>query len=303
MANKAQELLDKFVDSIGDLLNDITALEVNTMIVAEITGAKFNAWEAYQEIYSINDPNYFKEKHIPKHLQERYYNLFDKLEREHFYILIGSSSAPKKLNDERVIRYRKRIEWRKKYKKRIVVGDQDFIAWINKWKQENKELWNKEYQENKELWNKEYKEWETEYKKRETEVKKRTVLSEPEYINELAKPILPDPTIIENWSEIQSFLENNQLLRSLRKIIELKAALDSSDPTQDSIDLIYAQTVMQLDGDIINRYHMKLFEREDIKDLVLKTHNEAVVSGENQWRELLDFMVDLVRSVRSRGLW
>jgi hypothetical protein len=60
---------------------------------------------------------------------------------------------------------------------------------------------------------------------------------------------------------------------------------------------------MQLDGDIITRYHEKLFDREDIKDLVLKTHNEGVISGEKQWRGLLDFMVDLVKSTTSRGLF
>jgi hypothetical protein len=247
MVNKAQDLLDKFVDSIGDLLNDITALEVNTMIVAEITGAKFNAWEAYQEIYSIDDPSYFKEAHIPNSLHKRYYNLFDKLEREYFYILIGSSPELKNLNDERVIRYDTRMKWVKQNKKRIVKSD-------------------------------------------------------PDYVNELGDPILPDPTIMANWPEIQRFLENNQFLRSLRKIIELKGALDSSDSTSESIDIVYAQTVMQLDGDIINRYHTKLFEDEEIKALVLKTHNEAVVAGEEQWRGLLDFMVNLVRSTTSRGL-
>ena len=246
MAHKAQNLLDKFVDSIGDLLNDITALEVNTMIVAEITGEKFNAWGAYQEIYSINDPSYFKEAHIPESLHERYYSLFEKLEREYFYILIGSGSELKNLDDQRVKRYEVRINWVKKYKKRIVESD-------------------------------------------------------PNYVNELGGPILPNPTTIKDWSEIQRLLENNQFLRSLRKIIELKGARDSSDPTKGNIDIIYAQTVMQLDGDIINRYHAKLFEDEEIKALVLKTHNEAVESGEKQWRGLLDFMVDLVKSVTSRG--
>jgi len=239
MANKAQGLLDKFVDSIGDLLNDITALEVNTMLVAEITGAKFNAWEAYQIMYSVSDM-YIKNTKIPSELYERYENLFEKLERDYFYILIDKDSGLDDLRDETVVRYRKRLNYLKDKK--------DAIANL-------------------------------------TEV----------------RPILPDPSDadIKNWSKIQRILDNGQFLRSLRKIIELKAALDSSDPTKDGIDIIYAQTVMQLDGDIITRYHQKLFDREDIKDLVLKTHNEGIVAGEKQWRGLLDFMVDLLKSVKS----
>ena len=249
LSSRSQDLLEKFVHSLGDLLNDITALEVNTMIVAEITGAKFNAWEAYQLIYSINDPNYFADKHIPNPLRERYSDLFDKLEREFFYILIGSSSEPKDLNDDRVDRYCKRIELLKKQKKQELVE------------------------------------------------------SDPDYINQLGQPILPNPTVKREWAEIQRFLENNQFLRSLRKIVELKAALDSGDPKNIESDIIYAQTIMQLDGDIINRYHYKIFENKDIKNLVLTTHNEAVVSGEEQWRGLLEFMVNLVKSISSRRLF
>lgn len=247
---KAQVLLDDFVDSIGNLLNDITALEVNTMLVAEITGAKFNALEAYQLIYSVDDPDYFNVKGIPEDLdlRKRYKNLFEKLEREYFYLLTDPDSKLSKPDYAKVKiqRYQDRIQYLKEQKGQVIE-------------------------------------------------------SSPKHI-ELIRPILPDPTDLDrtNWLELQGLLKNNQLLRSLRKIIELKAALDSSDPTKDNVDIIYAQTVMQLDGDIINRYHMKLFEREDIKDLVLKTHNEAVVSGEKQWRGLLDFMVDLVKSVTSR---
>lgn len=249
MASRAQGLLDKFVNSIGDLLTDITALEVNTMIVTQITAAKFNAWEAYQEIYSICDSDYFVVKRIPTELQTRYKNLFEGLEREYFYILVDPGSGLYNPNDERIRRYRERIELLKRKQGQNVESD-------------------------------------------------------PKY-KELVRPILPDPTVLESTTllELQRLLNNSKFLRDLRKVLELKVALDSSDATSESIDIIYAQTVMQLDGDIITRYHEKLFDREDIKDLVLKTHNEGVISGEKQWRGLLDFMVDLVRSTTSRGLF
>lgn len=253
MANKAKGLLDKFVDSVGELLNDINALEVNTMVVSEITGVKFSAWEAYQAIYSINDSDYFEGKNISAELQERYLNLFEKLERELFYILIESDLKieNKHESDPRIKRYRNRI-------------------------------------------------------KSKTELGRNPVDAAPNQVNKLAAPILPDPTNIDEWKEIQKWLKNSQFLRSLRKSIELKAVLDSkamldsSEFSKGESDIIYAQTVMQLDGDIITRYHEKLFEDNDIKDLILRTHNEGVVSGERQWRGLLEFMVNLVKSATSR---
>jgi hypothetical protein len=79
---------------------------------------------------------------------------------------------------------------------------------------------------------------------------------------------------------------------------ELKAALDGGQITSVDIDVIYAQTVMQLDGDIISRYHKKLFQLpEGDRDLILKIHNEGVVAGEKQWRGTLDFLIGIVQSI------
>jgi hypothetical protein len=55
---------------------------------------------------------------------------------------------------------------------------------------------------------------------------------------------------------------------------------------------------MQLDGDIITRYHKDLFDlSEDSKNLILQIHNQGVVAGEKQWRGILDFMINLVKSL------
>lgn len=243
VADNAQRILDNFVNSVGDLLNDITALEVNTMIVAKITGAKFNAWEAYQTMYSVSDI-YIKETKIPQELYSLYENLFFKLEKDYFNILIDEGSGLENLNDEKVKNYRKRLTYLKARK--AAVGPSTL---------------------------------------------------------QLERPILPDPTEenVENWHKIQEVLNNPQFLRSLRKIIELKAALDSNNiESAENVDTIYAQTVMQLDGDVINRYHRDLFLDEGVKNLVLSTHKEAVESGEKQWRGLLEFMVNLVKSITPR---
>ena len=264
MVNR-EDLLDKFVKSMGDLLNDMTALEVNTMIVAQITGAKFNAWEAYHTVFSVSEL-YIKDTKICPKLYERYTSLLEKLEKEYFNILIDKNSGLDDLNDELIERYNKRIAYIKAKKTLEAV---------------------------------------------------RPVLPDPNLPNsgkeakalEAIRPILPDPNSPDpetgkiDWLKIQKILDNGQFLRSLRKIIELKAALDSNNLETDRTDIIYAQTVMQLDGDIINRYNERLFDKNDVRDLILKTHNDAVISGEKQWRELLDFIVDLTNLVRPRKLF
>ncbi|MEH2167066.1 MAG: hypothetical protein V7K41_10420 [Nostoc sp.] len=270
MPNKIQEqakdLLEKLVSSVHGLVDDITALEVNTMVVEQITGAKFNAWQAYEEIYSINDKDYFDAKGIPnpdnflepektqaQELRKRYTSLFSQLEREYFYILLEQSTDTSE-PDSRIIQYQERLKYQVEHKANIVPDD-------------------------------------------------------PVYIK-LARPILPAPTPVaeiednnqknlqQRWQEIEELLNNDKFIRTLRKMSELKAALNGSNITNVDIDIIYAQTVMQLDGDIISRYHKKLFQlSEGDRDLILKIHNEGVVAGEKQWRGTLDFLIGIVQNI------
>ncbi|MEH1836267.1 MAG: hypothetical protein V7L29_30500 [Nostoc sp.] len=260
---QAKDLLEKLVSSVEGLVDDITALEVNTMVVEQITGAKFNAWQAYQEIYSINDKDYFDVKKIPnpknlteaekaqaQELRDRYTSLFSQLEREYFYILLEQSTENSE--DPRITQYQERLKYKVEHKSNIIEDD-------------------------------------------------------PIYIK-LAQPILPAPTPVadkednkklqQRWQEIENLLNNGRFIRTLRKMAELKAALDGGEITSVDIDIIYAQTVMQLDGDIISRYHKKLFElAEGDRDLILKIHNEGIVAGEKQWRGTLDFLIGIVQSI------
>jgi hypothetical protein len=270
MPNKIQEqakdLLEKLVSSVNGLVDDITALEVNTMVVEQITGAKFNAWQAYEEIYSINDKDYFDSKGIPnpddlqepektqaEELRKRYMSLFSQLEREYFYILLEQSNDTSE-PDPRIIQYQERLKYQVEHKANIVQTDEVYIK--------------------------------------------------------LARPILPAPAPVsdqedknqknlrQRWQEIEGLLNNDKFIRTLRKMSELKAALNSGEITSVDIDIIYAQTVMQLDGDIISRYHKSLFQLpEGDRDLILKIHHEGIVAGEKQWRGTLDFLIGIIQSI------
>ncbi|NEU81707.1 hypothetical protein [Nostoc sp. UIC 10630] len=259
--NQARVLLNNLVSSVQTLVSDITALEVNTMVVDRINASKFNAWEAYQEIYSIHDPDYFEAKGIPEEgsqaqeLHKRYRSLFNQIEREYFYLLLEEGSDFYNPQDERVKRYRQRLEYAKKHQPNLVEADQENVK--------------------------------------------------------LAQPILPAPTPIlddkdgnnqEDWietfKEIQRLLNNDKFVRTLRKMYELKAALDGGNVKSTKTDIIFAQTVMQLDGDIITRYHKELFTlSEDAKNLIINTHNQGVISGEKQWRGTFSFLISLVQGI------
>ena len=125
------------------------------------------------------------------------------------------------------------------------------------------------------------------------------------------KPRLPDPT----QTTIQTLLRNARFLRCLRKLGELKAALDhrnqafkeKESETSDQVshkavktDFIYAQTVMQLDSDIINRYSQEIFDHSH-KELILQIHREGVQAAGVQWRGLLGFIVDMIERVGKRN--
>lgn len=131
---------------------------------------------------------------------------------------------------------------------------------------------------------------------------------------------LPNPIDLkspETIVTIQRLLSNCRFLRGLRKLAELKAALDdrnqtvlrliSVQPDQADIiqrmittDTICAQTVIQLDGDVINRYDQSLFHHPQ-KEVILQIHREGVIASERQWRGLLEFIIGLVKATLHRS--
>jgi len=247
--------LNDFLQSLGEVLVDITALEVNTMVVAQITGDKFIAWEAYRDIYAISE-DYLEQQEIHQSLRDRYLELRKNLELEYTLLLTNPSSEfydPSVLNSAR--------------------GDGQ-------------------------------------------------ILTDPTLKMHEIQTRLPDPvqpTSPEDILKAQRVLDNSHFLRSLRKISELKAALDNrnkallkkqaeqegyvkSEVLQKSVktDMIYAQTVIQLDGDIINRYSQEIFDHPQ-RDTILLIHKEGVLAGEKQWRGLLEFIINLVQGSIQRA--
>lgn len=247
--------LNEFLQSLGDVLIDSTALEVNTMIVERITGDKFIAWEAYRDIYPICW-DYLEQQGIHETLRDRYLELRKTLELEYALLLSDPNSE---------------------------IYDP---AFLNPASEENQ------------------------------------ILTDPTLELHQIQTQLPNPINPTNSEEIlkaQQVLKNSRFLRCLRKLSELKAALDSRNkalyrkqaeqpnyvPPESlhkavKTDIIYAQTVLQLDGEVINRYSQEILDHPH-RDVILHIHREGVIAGEKQWRGLLEFVIGLVQTSLQSG--
>ncbi len=78
---------------------------------------------------------------------------------------------------------------------------------------------------------------------------------------------------------------------ALRKLWETYVALDSGEQ-------IYASTHLRLEGDIIERYHRELFDRqvfdEATAQALLALHRESVTRSRDRWNDLVTFLLGLV---------
>jgi hypothetical protein len=239
--NGKQKKLQNFMQSLTGSLMDITAVEVNTMVVEEITANKFIPWQVYRDVYPISR-SYLEKINVHPALRDRYLNLRRQLEIEYSSILTGKD--PTTLQDSRILT--------------------DPTATID------------------------------------------------DIQTKLPNPLNPGSSSQEA-GKINELLENGRFLRQLRKIGEIKAALDkrnqilnanngslADNPQAANTDLIYAQTITQLDGKIFNRFHQQLFDRQD-KDLIIEIHKEAVSMGNTQWQGLMQFALRLMQSMLGKN--
>ena len=113
---------------------------------------------------------------------------------------------------------------------------------------------------------------------------------------------LPEPiphSRQQNMSGVNKLLRDRSFVNVLHQLSKRKVALDRRDRIlhnslgSDNIaDTTYAQTSLQLDGKIVNRYAQSILERSD-RDLLLQLHEQSTTAGEQQWRGLIKFMLSL----------
>ncbi|MEO1006685.1 MAG: hypothetical protein AAFW67_12730, partial [Cyanobacteria bacterium J06638_38] len=179
------------------LLENIAAVEISTVIVAEIVDEIFIPWEVYQAIYSLSR-NYLEQSAIDLSLSHRYLQLRRQLELAYCLLLIDPNSQL--------------------YNRTLVRSIKRDLA----------------------------------------------VLSQPTGDWETIATRLPEPIPLrrhETMSEVNKLLREPQFVDVLQQLNKLKSALDrrdrilrSSSHPHNITDIAYAQTSLQLNGKIINRY-------------------------------------------------
>ncbi|MEM7757757.1 MAG: hypothetical protein AAF298_06500 [Cyanobacteria bacterium P01_A01_bin.40] len=218
------------------LLENISAVEISTVIVAEIVDEVFIPWEVYQAIYSLSR-NYLDQSTIDLSLHHRYLQLRKQLELAYCLLLIDPNSQ---LYNRTLVR---------EIKRDLAVLSQQTGDW------------------------------------------------------ETIATRLPEPIPLrrhETMSQVNKLLREPQFVDVLQQLNKLKSALDrrdrilrSSSHSHNITDTTYAQTSLQLNGKIINRYSQAILGRSD-RNLLLQLHEQSTTSGEQQWRSLLNFMLSLI---------
>lgn len=113
---------------------------------------------------------------------------------------------------------------------------------------------------------------------------------------------LPEPisNSRNSMSQVNQLLKEGQFINVLQQLNKRKIALDrrdrilrSSSPQHNITDTTYAQTSLQLNGKIVNRYDQAILGRSD-RNLLLQLHEQSTATGEQQWRGLVKFILSLV---------
>jgi hypothetical protein len=218
-----------------NLLENITTVEISTVIVDEIEDEIFIPWEVYQAIYDLSR-SYLEQSTIDLSLWNRYLQLRRQLELAYCLLLLDASSS--------------------QYNRLLVA-----------------------------------------------EVKRDLpILSQQNVDWEKIPTRLPAPISSggNSMSKVNKLLKESQFLNVLQQLNKRKIALDRRDrilrhsPYQRNItDTTYAQTSLQLNGKIVNRYSQAILGRSD-RNLLLQLHEQSTATGEQQWRGLVKFILSLV---------
>ena len=313
--NMLRETLGKFSKGLREAFEDITALEVNTMIVSEIKGLKFDPEQAYKEIYYIPDPEeyeyiFFLIYQVKK--SEKDINFYRKKERE-------EEDKRLKKNYQKLVKNAEECEM--KYRQELQ-GAEDRLEINNPEKFKDYETKKGNFKPGEEEWEKFQQRLQAnlifadnldymskmDYNRRKCyrqlriklENSCQSVRRDDTYESQITKCIIdPQDPQEREQEKLNELLTDGRFLRQLRKLLELKVLLESPEFQQQNIeDIIYAQTIIQIDGDIINRFDQRLFKiEEEQRQFLLDVHQNAVASGEQNWRQLLQFIINMVQEI------
>lgn len=132
--------------------------------------------------------------------------------------------------------------------------------------------------------------------RRQLDLEYNMLLQDPHselYQPDLEQSQLPSPL---NTANCQILLKNRYFISKIRKLKEIKTILDQDNanfPQQS----VYAQTLIELEGSITNRYTQQLLDHPQ-RDQILALHSQGVSASVKQWRAMIRFLVNLIKSSR-----
>jgi hypothetical protein len=242
-----RETVTGFVEGMKDAVNDLSALEVNTMVVSEINGLKFNPRISYRLLYDISELDSSGLRHLKDRLKEAICE-----------IELEAATDPEKT---------KKLELQQQ--------ELQLQLQLKELQKQTQSVANTTKQD--------------ELKAKQAEL--QTMLNNELY--QLPKPF-QDP-------RLDALLKNKNFVLRLRKLNELRSLLKKprASETDNIYDNIYAQTIIQLDGDVINYFHKRLFEETHTDDraFLMTIHRDAVTSGQQNWQNLLHLIFDMMSQI------
>ncbi len=276
-----RDRLQDFLQGLKEALTDLIALEVDTIVVTEITGNKFNPYSAYDDIYKIPDTTVSLKEKLKNdenfHLRGYFAKKFKTQEDcETFLATINPDERlPGKYKDfeKLIIRY---VELKTNLKRVYKIIKKSEEAAEN-------------YQNNNDSQN-------------SSSIPAEENMDGTEYL--IDRECKKLPSLPELYTQPQQELfRDGTFMRELRNIRELFGALkgaNAANPT-NICDVIYAQTIIQIDGDTINRFHNYLFDKDkvddDEKQFLIETHKSAVASGTENWRTLFETLLNFIEKI------
>ncbi|BAU63735.1 hypothetical protein STA3757_11020 [Stanieria sp. NIES-3757] len=230
--------LEQWLNSLADSLGEVTALEINTAFVEEITSEQFIPWQVYQEIYVISRQQLLQVQIHPS-LSDRYLELRRQLELAYILLLIDPHSE---LYDS---------QQQAQAKHNLTILSQSNSEWESL----------------------------------------PTQLFDP----------IPNPADqTTSTSLVFNLLHDYHFLRTLRQLGTVKQSLDRQNQIlnhKNHHPTIYAQTKIQLDGKIFNRYSQEILAHPQQAE-ILKLHQNSIFLGEKQWYSLLRVVLNFINKKR-----
>ncbi len=231
--------LNSFRETLKDIMQDITSLEVNTMIVSEITLAGFVPEDFLEQ--AITDMSYRTEQGMIELKNEL-------LKRR---TQLANESAQIDPND---------VEAVERHRQNLQTYNDDLEA----------------------------------YKDAEEEMQVLTEAQKDYYLDARRQIRALNLDLTQPLDQIKLTASE---VRKLRKIWEMRNCVINGDR-------IFAQTKVGLDGDLTNRYVKDLFDggkenklHFDTTRLILELHRIGVENAEQQWKELIDLVIGLVKDL------